>query len=558
MNRIIYVLSLLFLSSLFALQTHAQTWNPGNAVTMPAPPSHEICTIDYTGIDADHFVRAGEMVAKYSQLQAASTITVNYLTADAGEWPQDAMAAFDYAVSIWEAHLQSDVTIVINATWRTFDDDNVLGSASPATFVGGFGAEDETWYAVAQASAMTGNNFRQQFDLDSDIEVSMNADFGNWYFGTDANTPPNRIDFTTVVLHEIGHGIGFVGSMRETSENSSIIQWGFASNAGDSFPVIYDRFTEDGDNVMLIDENVYGNPSSALFNALTGSRGGVFFDGESSNMSNLGEPVTLYTPTDFRQGSTYSHLDQVTYTGTDNALMRPRIDSQLAIHTPGPVFCGMLDDKGWPLGGACLQLLGDEARIAVSEETLDFGISNVGTARDMTLSITNLENAEDPLRGRIEIEGAGFSLIGGSRTYSINPGRTTNFTIRYRPQDADIHEGSVIISHNADNQASPIIVPVLGEALEENRVVALEQSYPNPVNPYTHTLQIPYVISEQSNVQINLYDISGQHVARIFEGEQNEGRYLQEFDGRQLASGVYLYRIVVHGAAETGKLMILR
>lgn len=536
----------------------AQTWNPGNAVIMPAPPSHEICTIDYTGLDANYFLRAEEVVAKYSQIQATSSITVNYQTDDAGSWPQEARAAFDYAVSIWENHLESDVNIVINATWRTFDDSNVLGSASPATFVGGFGAEAETWYAVAQASAMTGNNFRQQFNLDSDINISMNAEFANWYYGTDANTPANRIDFVTVVLHEIGHGIGFVGSMRETSENSSIIQWGLESNEGDRFPVIYDRYTEDGDGVQLIDENVYGNPSSALFNAITGGRDGVFFDGQSSRMSNLGEPVRLYSPATFRQGSTYSHLDQTAYTNTENALMRPQVDSELAIHTPGPVFCGMLDDKGWPLGGACLQLLGDEARIAVSEEDIDFGVSNVGTTREMTLTITNQDDAEDPLRGRIEVDGTGFSLIGGSRTYSINPGRSSQFTVRYRPQQSESHQGAVRISHNADNQASPIVVELTGEALEENRVVSLEQSYPNPINPATQTLQIPYVISEQSNVQISLFNISGQQVAQIFEGEQNEGRYLQEYNIRDLASGVYLYRIIVHGAVETRKLMIVR
>jgi len=53
------------------------------------------------------------------------------------------------------------------------------------------------------------NNFGEEHD----ININMNCGFDAWYFGTDANTPAGLIDFVTVVLHEIGHGIGFIGSM---------------------------------------------------------------------------------------------------------------------------------------------------------------------------------------------------------------------------------------------------------------------------------------------------------------------------------------------------------
>ena len=36
----------------------------------------------------------------------------------------------------------------------------------------------------------------------------------DWYLGTDGNTPADAIDFTTAVLHELAHGLGFAGSMR--------------------------------------------------------------------------------------------------------------------------------------------------------------------------------------------------------------------------------------------------------------------------------------------------------------------------------------------------------
>ena len=43
-----------------------------------------------------------------------------------------------------------------------------------------------------------------------DLTASFNSnDKVNWYYGTDGNTPSGQFDFVTVVLHELGHGLGF-------------------------------------------------------------------------------------------------------------------------------------------------------------------------------------------------------------------------------------------------------------------------------------------------------------------------------------------------------------
>ena len=36
----------------------------------------------------------------------------------------------------------------------------------------------------------------------------------SYYFGTDGNCPADKYDFVQLVMHEIGHGIGFIGSMK--------------------------------------------------------------------------------------------------------------------------------------------------------------------------------------------------------------------------------------------------------------------------------------------------------------------------------------------------------
>ena len=46
---------------------------------------------------------------------------------------------------------------------------------------------------------------------EQDIITSFNSHAAvDWYFGTDGNTPSRRRDFVSVVLHEIGHGLGFI------------------------------------------------------------------------------------------------------------------------------------------------------------------------------------------------------------------------------------------------------------------------------------------------------------------------------------------------------------
>jgi hypothetical protein len=84
--------------------------------------------------------------------------------------------------------------------------------------------------------------------------------------------------------------------------------------------------------------------------------------------------------------------------------------------------------------------------------------------------------------------------------------------------------------------------------------VELLQNYPNPFNPVT---QIRYGVPVQSNVTLEVYDILGRRVAQLLNNDIKEaGRYTVSFDGRNLASGVYIYRLVV-GDKQITKSMVL-
>lgn len=112
--------------------------------------------------------------------------------------------------------------------------------------------------------------------------------------------------------------------------------------------------------------------------------------------------------------------------------------------------------------------------------------------------------------------------------------------------------------------------PLVGvEAAEQlPTVYALLQNYPNPFNP---TTTIRYELPRRSKVELHIYNILGQHVATLAREEQDAGRYLIQWNGRndaglQVSSGVYFYRIHATDAVSssgqifvnTKKLMLLR
>jgi hypothetical protein len=349
-----------------------KSFRPDDLSLPRRPEIGHVCELPATDIDRNYFKRAEERdrSVRRSDGERRATFEIEYFNQcdDGSSWPEDAKTAFEYALDIWGNYLQSTIPIAVEAIW-TEREENVLGSAGPTRIVQlTSGAEPNTWYSIAQGSAMAGQDIKDQIDEeDYDIVVNMNCEFPDWYFGTDANTPQGMIDFVTVVLHEIGHGIGFIGSMSADEDN----QTGSYGLGQSNDPIIYDRFNKDGQGDELLDTNVYPNPSNALYQALTGQRMGILFDGQEARSVYMGQAVPLYAPSEWNQGSSYSHLDQDTFSqqqNLENALMRPRIDRQFAIHSPGSVFCGMLSDWGWPLGESCLELVGAEAYIAIDDE----------------------------------------------------------------------------------------------------------------------------------------------------------------------------------------------
>jgi hypothetical protein len=132
------------------------------------------------------------------------------------------LIAFQRAADIWGRFVDSSVTIRVGAN---FDPlfctavSAILGQAGPTFLHADFSGAPRpgTWYADALADALAGADQNPGGD---DIGAQFNSSIGTscpfpnvWYYGLDANPPAGTIDFLTVVLHELGHGLGFLSTV---------------------------------------------------------------------------------------------------------------------------------------------------------------------------------------------------------------------------------------------------------------------------------------------------------------------------------------------------------
>ena len=84
---------------------------------------------------------------------------------------------------------------------------------------------------------------------------------------------------------------------------------------------------------------------------------------------------------------------------------------------------------------------------------------------------------------------------------------------------------------------------------------SLSQNYPNPFNP---TTRIKFDVSKSNNVKIIVYDITGREVQTLVNEKLQSGTYETTFDGSQLTSGVYFYRMISDQYSETKKMLLIK
>lgn len=279
-----------------------------------------------------------------------SRFTVNFRN-DTKTWTAEAKASFQAAVDIWSRSIESKVPVVINATATTFSSPDILGGAGPTNFQrndqGTGTLADDVFEPYALYNARTG---RDANPSESDIEARFNPSISDLYLGTDGKPGANQIDFRSIVLHELGHGLGLIGTASVLTNGSAVVGDDGVNNGTVRSGVSYDELAyattgqqagNGGQRVLNLADG-----SAELKTALTG--GQLYWAGQQARTSLGGAKVRLYAPPQWSQGTSYGHVDESTYPGNDaDGLMTPFIANGQSFAVPGDLTLGIMADMGY-------------------------------------------------------------------------------------------------------------------------------------------------------------------------------------------------------------------
>lgn len=166
---------------------------------------------------------------------------------------------------------------------------------------------------------------------------------------------------------------------------------------------------------------------------------------------------------------------------------------------------------------------------------------------------TRLTTADETV---IHIQGVDYPLTISAENILVEYG--VGYAICEMMGDTEISRRPLIAGENIVIANSEVTHLLLSRVALTPTVFAVEQNYPNPFNPMT---TIRYALPKTDDVEIRVYNITGQQVKTLVDKPHEAGYYSVVWDGRndlgsQVSSGTYFY-VIKAGKNEAMRKMVL-
>ncbi|MAT59937.1 MAG: hypothetical protein CMF23_18345 [Ignavibacteriae bacterium] len=126
------------------------------------------------------------------------------------------------------------------------------------------------------------------------------------------------------------------------------------------------------------------------------------------------------------------------------------------------------------------------------------------------------------------------------------------------PSSLDIEASNQFSFNSADGENYEFTINSVVTSLEDEVIpykFTLDQNYPNPFNPIT---TISYEVPEDGFVSLLVYDLLGNEIQELVSENQKAGRYNIQFNGSQLSTGVYFYKLLINDKKAVKKMILLK
>jgi hypothetical protein len=475
--------------------------------------------------------------------------------------------AFTYAANLWAARLSSPVTILVSAQMNPLTctpTSAVLGSAGATTvhanFVGAPVAN--TWYCQALANSLAGSDLDGATpDISAQFNSNLNGSAGclggiGWYYGYDQSPPGGNIDFVSVVVHELGHGLGFqtfvslsTGAKLSGLNDTYMLNLNRSGGVPPDYPSMSNAQRVSASisdpNLRWVGGNVTAyHPTIPL----TGGLSGIY--------------ARVHAPNPAVSGSSVSHFSTAL---VPNEIMEP---AYTAPNHNIDLTLELMKDIGWTVIPTCAP------GTTTCNDTDTLTVSQTLTTWNVKVEVTNtgafpMNNVSATMLGGpawlsiTDFTGAYPDLSAGNSSFNTDvytlditnwPGGPFSVSLQvYFNDDCGSPHNQVV---TVDLQPATLPTPVGGRSF----VNRLEANMPNPFNPST---TIRYELAQSGPASLRVYDVSGRLVRTIFDRSHDVGSYETRWDGRDdrglpVSSGVYFYQLESGRFTQTRRMVLLK